>query len=100
MVKNWINSKISIGTVKSNKKIIIIFESLDSLEDVTSVTTSCGCSKAEVKDNTIVVSYRPGSVPIHMIQSGMKSFKTSKTIKVYYGNGKIDVLHFNGIVEK
>ena len=100
LMKNWENTNINIGTVKPYQRTYITFKCLESLEDVATITSSCGCSQGHVSGNNVIVSYKPGDVPKHMASSGLDSYNTSKTIRVHYINGETDVLQFVGVVKR
>ena len=100
LMKNWENTNIDIGTVKPYQRTYVTFKCLESLEDVATITSSCGCSQGHVSGNNVIVSFKPGDVPKHMTSSGRNSYNTSKTIRVHYTNGETDVLRFVGVVER
>ena len=100
LMKNWESTKINIGTVKPYQRTYITFKCLESLEDVDTITSSCGCSQGRISGNNVVVSYKPGDIPKHLTSAGLNSYNTSKTIRVHYNNGETDVLQFVGVVKR
>jgi len=91
----WKNRVIDLGIVKQTNKVIIEFEATSIISNVGKVSTSCGCTKAVIKDSKVVVTYKPGSIPIHL-----KEMTTFKNIIIYYKDGSQDILTFNAKVIK
>lgn len=94
---NWQNKHINLGVIKAHSKKVLTFVADGELNNVSSMVSSCGCSSPKQVDNTIVVTYTPGSVPFHLQAKG--EYKTTKNITVYYIDGTQDVLSFTATVK-
>jgi hypothetical protein len=97
-MSTWGNKSINLGTIKENVKKIIIFEALNELNNIHSMSSSCGCSTPKQDGNKIVVSYTPGTIPFHLISQGF--YNTTKTITITYKDGTTDILSFKAKITK
>ena len=88
----WKRQSINLGNIKVGVKKIVIFESLDILDNIDNMIPSCGCSVPKLEGNKIIVTYTPGTVPIHLYNIGY--YTSTKTIIVNYKDGNTDVLSF------
>lgn len=94
---NWQKKYQTVtGIVGIKQKITYIPEGI--IEDIDSMSSSCGCSYPRLIDNKIEVSYTPGPIPIHMQHRGF--YNTTKTITITYKDGSHDLLSFKATVNK
>lgn len=96
----WKDRDIYIGMIPEGSRKTIVFESTESLDDVITTSTSCGCSRASIEGNTIVVKYTVGKFPAHLKLQGKNVYDTNKKIKVFYRDGSTEVLQFRGTITK
>lgn len=82
--------KVVQGRIGKTMEIIFIYDG--TLPDIKHIGSSCGCSKPKRVGDTIVVRYKPGHMPKHLV--GSKFYRTTKTIKVFYKDGRTDSLAF------
>ena len=99
MVKNWKSTHINFGTVRPHRKVSVVIQCLDSLEDVVEIKHFCGCSPGHVSGNNVIVSFT-GNIPKHLAMAGIQQFNVSKNLKVIYKSGKYDLLQLNGTVRR
>ena len=100
MIKKWESSEINVGNIKPYQKVFITFKCLESLSDVSTVTSPCGCSSGHVSDNDVIVSFKPGDIPRHLAQAGLTTYRVSKTLRVFYQSGEYDLLQFYGNLKR
>lgn len=94
---NWKTKHINLGVIKAHLKKEIIFVPEGNINDIVSMTSSCGCSVPKKIDGKVVVVYTPTSVPFHLQSKG--EYKTTKNITVNYKDGTKDILSFTAIVK-
>lgn len=75
------NKVVDLGTIKQKTTHTVSFYASEDLPKGVRLGSSCGCSVPRlIGDREIQVTYKAGSVPLHLIGEGY--FKTSKTIYV------------------
>ena len=95
---NFKQNNINLGELKVGVTKDIIFYPKEKLKDIDNMTSSCGCSIPKIKNGNIVVSFTPGSIPIHLQFSGQ--YKTNKSITLNYKDGSSEMLGFSATIKK
>lgn len=99
-MSNWKSNSKNIGNVTTGQRQIIKFYAVRELPEISSLSSSCGCSKPNYDKKTKIlnVSYNPGSIPKHLKAQGW--YNTTKTITIVYKDGTRDILKFSAKVNK
>lgn len=97
---NFKQTHINLGDLKVGKTKNIIFypEEKETLEEIVSMSSSCGCSTPKIENDKIIVTYTPGSVPLHLQHLGQ--YETKKTITINYKYGSSEILSFSAIIKR
>jgi hypothetical protein len=97
---NFKQNYLDLGELKVGvtKDIIFYPKEKETLEEIVSISSSCGCSTPKVENDRIIVSYTPGSIPIHLQHSGQ--YKTTKIITINYKYGSSETLSFTATIKK
>ena len=95
---NFKQNNINLGELKVGVTKSITFHPKEELKDIDNMTSSCGCSIPKIKNGNIVVSFTPGSIPIHLQYLGQ--YKTNKTITINYKDGSSETLSFRATIKK
>lgn len=95
---NFKQNNINLGELKVGVTKSITFHPKEELKDIDNMTSSCGCSIPKIKNGNIVVSFTPGSIPIHLQFSGQ--YKTNKSITLNYKDGSSEMLGFSATIKK
>jgi hypothetical protein len=95
---NFKKNDIVLNDLKVGVTKDIIFYPKEKLKDIDNMTSSCGCSVPRIKNGKIVVTYTPGSIPIHLQYLGQ--YKTNKTITINYKDGSSEMLSFTATIKK
>lgn len=97
----WTKTNIDVGKVKENTKTEIIFQANEKLQ-IKNVKPGCGgCTTVKaITDNSIVITYKAGSIPKHLELQGTKDLLFTKSITVTYIDNSIDQLFFKGKIVK
>ena len=95
---NFKKNDIILNDLKVGVTKDIIFYPKEKLKDIDNMTSSCGCSVPRIKNGKIVVTYTPGSIPIHLQYLGQ--YKTNKTITINYKDGSSEMLSFTATIKK
>ena len=93
----WKQTNINLGTIvaKINKEVIFEYS---GDEEITDISTSCGCSQAEYKNGILKVTFFPNPVPTHLVAQGKDSYSTTKHITIKQGTKYIQ-LSFTAIIK-
>lgn len=99
-MSNWRETKINIGEVKEGTIINVTFNSKESLKNIKSITSSCGCSVPTYSSKTKIldVVYTPKSIPKHLVKQGF--YKATKYITIVYEDEQKDILSFTSKITK
>jgi hypothetical protein len=95
---NFKKNDIVLNDLKVGVTKDIIFYPKEELKDIDNMTSSCGCSIPRIENGKIVVTYTPGSIPIHLQYLGQ--YKTNKTITINYKDGSSEMLSFTATIKK
>ena len=95
---NFKQSNINLGDLRVGITKSITFHPKEELKDIDNMTSSCGCSIPKIENGKIVVTYTPGSIPIHLQYLGQ--YKTNKTITINYKDGSSEMLSFTATIKK
>jgi hypothetical protein len=95
---NFKKNDIILNDLKVGVTKDIIFYPKEELKDIDNMTLSCGCSIPRIENGKIVVTYTPGSIPIHLQYLGQ--YKTNKTITINYKDGSSEMLSFTATIKK
>lgn len=95
---NWERKHINTEELIVGKKKQIIFIPIGEIPLISNISSSCGCSRPKLIDNTIVVNFTPESVPQHMQKLGY--YKSTKKITITYKDNTQDKLSFTSIIRK
>ena len=95
---NFKQNNINLGELKVGVTKSITFNPKEELKDIDNMTSSCGCSIPRIENGKIVVTYTPGSIPIHLQYLGQ--YKTNKTITINYKDGSSEMLGFSATIKK
>lgn len=63
------------------------------LENVVKVSTSCGCTTANLVDGVIKVYFSAKPIPYHLGQA--QSYPVNMKINIFYKDGQQDILSFS-----
>ena len=63
---SWKSKHIKVLNSIVHKKINITFNYIGELDEIKSMSSSCGCSIPKQVGNNIVVTFNPGPVPVHL----------------------------------
>lgn len=88
-------------SLKQRTSKSLLYPYLDELQDknnISSVSTSCGCSKAEIGDTGITVSYTAKTIAPQLNSRGFQN--VTKTITVNFINGESKTLSFTATVNR
>ena len=55
--------------VRQGSKTTIVFN-VDNVEDIISLTSSCGCTSPDIVDGKVKVEYKAAKVPTHLKHQG------------------------------
>lgn len=94
----WKERIIDLGTLHINTEKSFSFESITSLVDVQSITSSCSCTTLKYDSNVIIGKFKTGSFPKHL--QDKDSYTTNKFITVTYKSGLKDVLTITAKIVK
>lgn len=94
----WEQTFKELGNSYVGIKQEIEFVPIGEIPEINYMSSSCGCSVPKLIDNKIVVTFTPGSIPMHLKQFGM--YKTSKKITITYKDNNQDILSFSTIIKK
>lgn len=99
-MSNWNFKNKDLGTLNLGKRVIIEYKLLNRNLNVYSISASCGCTKPKYNKTTNIlsVSYKPKSIPHHLISQGW--YKTTKRITVIYDTGEKEILTFKAKITK
>lgn len=86
----WKSKNVNLGIVPQQVNQVVRFEYLGT-EPITEISTSCGCSQAEFKDNILTVTFFPHPVPTHILREGRKEYTTTKYISLKEGSKHIQL---------
>lgn len=95
---NFKQNNINLGDLRVGITKSITFYPKEELKDINTMSSSCGCSIPRIENGNIVVTYTPGSIPIHLQYLGQ--YKTSKTITIKYKDGSSETLSFTATIKK
>lgn len=95
---NFQQNYLDLGELRVGVTKDIIFYPKEELKDIDTMSSSCGCSIPRIENGNIVVSFTPGSIPIHLQFSGQ--YKTNKSITLNYKDGSSEMLGFSAIIKK
>ena len=95
---NFKQNHITLNDLKVGVTKNITFHPKEKLKDIDNMTSSCGCSIPKIENGKIVVTYTPGSIPIHLQYLGQ--YKTNKTITINYKDGSSEMLSFTATIKK
>lgn len=95
---NFKQNYLDLGELRAGVIKTITFYPKEELKDIDNMTSSCGCSIPRIENGKIVVSFTPGSIPIHLQFSGQ--YKTNKSITLNYKDGSSEMLGFSAIIKK
>lgn len=97
---SWKEKNIYIGEIKEKQKKEFSFISTREL-DIQKVVSSCSdCTRIkEFTNTTIRVEFRANQISVYLrVVPGYQDFK--KAVIVYYKDGSVDTLTFNGRIIK
>lgn len=97
---NWETKSITGIKANVGKRTKIVFKAVKELPKIALLQSSCGCSTPDYNKKTreLIVSFKPGKIPLHLRNQGY--YTTSKTITITYDTGVKDVLTFTSTVNK
>jgi len=94
---SWKLKHIKVQNAIVHKKLNITFNYIGELDEIKSMSSSCGCSIPKQVGNNIVVTFNPGPVPVHLHSVGQ--YVTTGRIFINYVNGVKDTLSFTAVVK-
>ncbi len=96
----WKTKSKNLGNLTVGRKQIIKFYAEEELQEIISLSSSCGCSKPNYDKKTRIlnVAYKPKSIPQQRKHLGF--YKTTKSITIKYKDGSTDILSFSAIINK
>lgn len=96
---NWTMNFKDLGTLKVGQVTKFTFNANKKL-NITRVVPSCFCLTASYNEetNTINVKYTPTPIPVHLKAEGR--YNSTKTILVYYQDGRTETLTFTAKIIK
>ena len=97
---NWSSKHINLGSIKQSKKVFVLFLNQGENKEITSLTSSCGCSSPTYNKESKVlqVAFTPPKIPYHLRSKGF--YKSTKFIYIEYADKTTERLSFSATVTK
>lgn len=92
MNTRWDKVHQVLPDVKEGKMVRIVYASKVLLDDIESLSSSCGCTTPKVVGNSIEVFYTSDNIPVHLKPRGY--FLSTQYVIVKYKDGTQDHLSF------
>ena len=99
MESNWKFNNINIGTIRESSKANFSFEKVSDKE-VQLISPTCGgCTKTNLKGNTLEVIFTTKKIPVHL-RFNHTGKHITKFINIFYSDGTREQLSFNAKIVK
>ncbi len=95
------NDFIDLGRVETQTRTKVVFKVAEgNTANIDSIIPGCGMctSIGKVTDDSIEVIFSSGRIPRHLKRLGKKEYSTSKSIRLMFKNGSVQIIKYKAIV--